>query len=493
MRARDSFVLFLIVFLITRLLLCLFIWSSDIGLMPDEAQYWTWSQNLDWGYYSKPPGIAWQIALGTSLFGNTEFGVRFVSLLLPLGIALLLRSLVVDVTNDRKVGWVTAMAFILSPIGFVSSLFATTDGGMIFFWLLALLGYSRSLGSKKRFLVVGLIIAVGGLWKWMSYTLWIPILAFELWRRQKDRGHIIWGMILSCVGLLPSVFWNMSHDWPTFRHVFGTISVAHKAGSVPNFFDFLLAGVAFISPGFFLIGLPSLFRKNARLFLFQLVVCIIWGWMLGLSCFRKMQGNWAIAAQTTFFIMVGVSLARYVRWRSPLVISAAIISALLQLLIFVPPYIGGPLLAYSPLKSGLGNKRISSCFSRTGYRPGKDFLFASRYQDVSQLWFYGPEQKKVYFLNLHHLRKNQFCYWPGMSEECVGRDGFFVAFVVRSHARSLAARARRYIKELAPYFLRVDQPKIFYLEGSEESSLRAMVVIHAHHYRGTVPQSVDKY
>src|SRR5438876_80491 len=53
-----------------------------IGLGPDEAQYWTWSQILDWGYYSKPPGIAWQIKFGTSFFGNTELGVRFVSVVI---------------------------------------------------------------------------------------------------------------------------------------------------------------------------------------------------------------------------------------------------------------------------------------------------------------------------------------------------------------------------------------------------------------------------
>jgi len=44
--------------------------KSPLGLHGDEAQYWAWSQNLDWGYFSKPPLIAWVIALPTSLFGN---------------------------------------------------------------------------------------------------------------------------------------------------------------------------------------------------------------------------------------------------------------------------------------------------------------------------------------------------------------------------------------------------------------------------------------
>ena len=30
-----------------------------LDLYPDEAQYWTWSRDLAFGYFSKPPVIAW--------------------------------------------------------------------------------------------------------------------------------------------------------------------------------------------------------------------------------------------------------------------------------------------------------------------------------------------------------------------------------------------------------------------------------------------------
>ena len=30
-------------------------------LFVDESQYWLWGQNLDFGYYSKPPLIGWVI------------------------------------------------------------------------------------------------------------------------------------------------------------------------------------------------------------------------------------------------------------------------------------------------------------------------------------------------------------------------------------------------------------------------------------------------
>ena len=37
------------------------LFATPLELYPDEAQYWLWSRTLDWGYYSKPPMIAWLI------------------------------------------------------------------------------------------------------------------------------------------------------------------------------------------------------------------------------------------------------------------------------------------------------------------------------------------------------------------------------------------------------------------------------------------------
>src|SRR6476660_2833864 len=35
--------------------------NCPIDLSEDESHYWEWSRHLDYGYYSKPPGIAWVI------------------------------------------------------------------------------------------------------------------------------------------------------------------------------------------------------------------------------------------------------------------------------------------------------------------------------------------------------------------------------------------------------------------------------------------------
>src|SRR5215469_123838 len=53
--------------------------ASDLS--EDEAYYWLWSTHLAAGYYDHPPMIAYWIRAGTSLFGQTAFGVRFAGLI----------------------------------------------------------------------------------------------------------------------------------------------------------------------------------------------------------------------------------------------------------------------------------------------------------------------------------------------------------------------------------------------------------------------------
>src|SRR2546425_13281024 len=50
----------------------------------DEAYYWMWSKHLAGGYYDHPPMVAVVIRLGTLIAGDTELGVRLVSILLAL-------------------------------------------------------------------------------------------------------------------------------------------------------------------------------------------------------------------------------------------------------------------------------------------------------------------------------------------------------------------------------------------------------------------------
>src|SRR5207249_3014637 len=65
-------------------------YAATCELSPDEAYYFQWSKRLDWAYFSKGPGVALAIRMGAAIFGENEFGVRFLSPLLALGTSLVM-------------------------------------------------------------------------------------------------------------------------------------------------------------------------------------------------------------------------------------------------------------------------------------------------------------------------------------------------------------------------------------------------------------------
>ena len=73
----TTVMLFFLIFITFLKIFALYI--SPLELSVDEAQYWDWSNNIEFGYFSKPPLIAWLISITTSMFGNDEWSVRIFS------------------------------------------------------------------------------------------------------------------------------------------------------------------------------------------------------------------------------------------------------------------------------------------------------------------------------------------------------------------------------------------------------------------------------
>src|SRR6201984_3751845 len=100
-------------------------YSTQLELVGDEAYYWLWSRRLDLAYLDKGPVIAWFIAAGTALFGQTPFGIRFFAVILSavtgIGIFLLARRLFSD-----RVGFWTLLLAGLAAMVAVGSLRMTT-------------------------------------------------------------------------------------------------------------------------------------------------------------------------------------------------------------------------------------------------------------------------------------------------------------------------------------------------------------------------------
>jgi hypothetical protein len=88
----------------------------------DEAYYWMWSKHLAGGYYDHPPGVALVIRLGTMIAGDTELGVRLVSILLALPMSWAVYQSAVVLFGGRRVA---ATSAILLNVTLMAAVVAT--------------------------------------------------------------------------------------------------------------------------------------------------------------------------------------------------------------------------------------------------------------------------------------------------------------------------------------------------------------------------------
>src|SRR2546423_4263856 len=82
---------------------------SVVDLFYDESQYWAWSRELAFGYYSKPPLLAWIIALAEGVCGGTEACVRAPAPILYFGTSLLVYA-VARTLYDERVAFFAAVS-----------------------------------------------------------------------------------------------------------------------------------------------------------------------------------------------------------------------------------------------------------------------------------------------------------------------------------------------------------------------------------------------
>ena len=462
-------------------LLLLLMLSGWIPLAPDEAQYWTWSQALDWGYYSKPPGIAWQIKATTLLLGNNELGVRYGALFISFFLGIALYSLAKALKFSDKMAFWSGILFAFSPLGFYLSFAATTDPGAILFFTLAIIAVVKG----PHYIWAGLFIALGALFKWTAFLLWPFVFLALIFLPQMRKKSLIWGILISLVALLPTLYWNASHDFATFKHVAAT--GAKKGGG--NFFDFLGAQIALLSPILFalLVGaLAKIYRDKRKDLLF--VALIPSGVLLYLfySFFAKMQPNWAIYLYLPGFALIAwFSVERHMKWLyGGIWLSIFMICAALSTRFLEVPY------AMNPFRQNLGWNHLAPALTKAGYDPKTDFLFADKYQMTSLLSFY--EQKRAYFFNLNQVRKNQFSYGEQMNPSQIGCTGYFV-ISENVQESALGWYQSHYEKALAPYFEKVEFRGAYPLFSVSGTPVKHALIFKGIAYNGKSPELIEKY
>lgn len=310
---------------------------NQLPLYVDEAQYWVWSLTPEWGYYSKPPMVAWVIHLFSGL-GDSELAVRTGTLLLHGLTAILVYALGRRMFDAATALWAAAL-FLSLPLVGVNSLFMTTDAPLFFFWGLSTYALWQALERNGRggWLLVGAAIGLGLLSKY-SMVLFAPSVALVLclpaYRKHWANPRLYLAALLALVIFLPNLWWNAQTDFVSFRHTAEISQLDRELFHPARLGEFIAGQFGCMGPiafAFLLAALasPAVWRNQRLGFLAALALPFLAVIALQ-ALLAKANANWAAPAYFTGSLLVSARLARHRRkhwWAAMIVLNLALVSS----------------------------------------------------------------------------------------------------------------------------------------------------------------------
>jgi 4-amino-4-deoxy-L-arabinose transferase-like glycosyltransferase len=279
-----------------------FVLALTLPLSFDEAYYWLWSKHLAIGYYDHPPLIAFAIRGGTLIFGNTEFGVRFVSLIASIAASWAVWRSAALLLPGARPGPAACLLFNATLMIAAETMAATPDSLLIaiasfLMWTIAKLETTH---DGRWWLAAGLaagtalITKLSGLFLCGSLCLWL--LASPIARPWLRTFWPYAGALITLLLFAPFVYWNAEHNFISFRFQFARVSAGHLDSRF--LLEFVAGQMALASPFILALAGVSLARNSLlakppnRL---GFAAAMVWPailYFLFHALHARVQGNW---------------------------------------------------------------------------------------------------------------------------------------------------------------------------------------------------------
>jgi 4-amino-4-deoxy-L-arabinose transferase-like glycosyltransferase/membrane-associated phospholipid phosphatase len=454
-------------YLLAGLLLLLrlaYLASGRLELSEDEAYQWIWSKHLALSYYSKPPLIAYVQFLGTHLWGNNEFGVRFFSPVITCVLSVMVLRFMAKSIGGRA-AFFLLLILTATPLLSLGSIVMTIDPLSVLFWTAAMVaGWAAAQpnGTTRQWLWTGLWIGLGFLSKYTNlFQVVCWAVFFGLWgpARANLRRPGPWlALVVVVFCSLPVLIWNSQHNWVTVAHVASDGALGEKWSRIFTW-DFLVMEAGVLNPVFFIGALWAalrfwperkrdpwllyLFSMGAPLFLLYLCV----------SLHSRVEYNWIAPSIIPLFCLMAVYWTRRwpkASWFAEPVLSFGIGVGLFAVIMAHSPNLLGKLIhrpAAGPLnvlRRAQGWKELANIVSATRKKIDVNgtpsFIVCEHYGLTAEISFYLADAKRqiqsdpiVYYIDTPKP-ENQFYYWPNYLVR-TGQNALFVRELPRPRFR----------------------------------------------------------
>lgn len=372
---KFQFFFILLLFLVINLFQ-----SGYTFLFEDEAYYYVWTKNLDFGYFDHPPMVALWAAMGSN-FIEGELGLRLMST-----ISFSFMLWIIWLMIDTKEKWQHVGLFFLVVVSLtfwqVFGFIITPDTPLLLFTALFLLAYKRFLDDENIINIMFLGLAMAG----MLYSKYHGILVIgfvvisHLKLLQNSRFWMagLFGLIL----FLPHLYWQYENGFPSFEYHLK--ERGKKPYSVLNNLTHLVnmiavVGITFpvIYNAFFKQQIKTVFERSLKFIVYGFFVFFL------ISSFKsEPQAQWVIVILIPILIIVFPFFINRPRARRWLLILG---SVQLGIILIIRVFLAFPSISPIELEPHVSQQWIPDLKKNT---EGMPVVFVNSYRNASLYNFY---------------------------------------------------------------------------------------------------------
>ena len=291
----------------------------------DEAYYWMWSKHLAGGFYDHPPMVALVIRAGTLIAGDTELGVRLVSILLALPMSFAVYRTSAILFGDQRVAATATILLNVTLMAAVGTLIVTPDAPLLVAssFVLFFLAKVPETGRGAWWLAVGAAIGCALVSKYTALFFGAAILIWLVVVPKQRRWLLSpWpylGAVVAFAIFAPVILWNADHQWVSFlKQISGRARIEDFRPAYIG--ELIPTQIAFATPFIFILGamgLHALARRKAgalparvliNVMFWTITVYFVWH-----SLHARVEANWFAPVYPAFAIAAAVA-AHLVRW-----------------------------------------------------------------------------------------------------------------------------------------------------------------------------------
>jgi 4-amino-4-deoxy-L-arabinose transferase-like glycosyltransferase len=402
----------------------------------DEAYYWMWSKALAGGYYDHPPMVAFVIRLGTMIAGDTELGVRLVSILLGLPMSWAVYRSAAILFGGKRVAATSAILLNVTLMAAVGTMIVTPDAPLLVASSFVLFSLAKVLetGRGAWWLAVGLATGAALLSKYTALffgpAILIWLVVVPKLRRWLISPWLYLGGLVALAMFSPVILWNADHHWVSFIKQMGRARIedfrpAFIAELIPTQIAFATPLVGILGA----MGLYALFQRRAGALPARVLVStMFWtivAYFVWHSLHARVEANWFAPVYPAFAVAAAYA-AHLVQWEGRtqrtvnFCLRWAAPTGIVMFAVLIVQADTGALSGYrrdATVRSvGVGWREMADEIEAVRARVGASCVLAPDYGTTGWLAFYLPKGTCV-------AQQNQRIRWVNMPEPTTAQLG----------------------------------------------------------------------